>query len=208
MTLRPSVRASVAPIKVSDTGRNAEKDRSVSSMRARTSRPSNFSGGRHAGETAVPTLHFPFSIRRKATRHSARAIRAVLGTFACLAIVGSSTGCVRRTVTVNTDPQGALVHLNDQQIGTSPAKVDFTWYGDYDVVVRKDGYKTLKTNHRLDAPWYQVPPFDFVAEVLTPGWIHDEREMFFELEPAEPIDKEQLVEDAVEVRERTLFGSE
>src|SRR5437016_11722038 len=39
-------------------------------------------------------------------------------------------GCVRRTVTVRTDPQGAAVVLNDQHIGTSPVSVDFTWYGE------------------------------------------------------------------------------
>ncbi len=70
-------------------------------------------------------------------------------------------GCVRRTMTVRTEPEGARVLLNDEFVGTSPLTVDFTWYGDYDVTCRKDGYETLHTHHRIKPPWYQVPPFDF-----------------------------------------------
>ncbi len=117
-------------------------------------------------------------------------------------------GCVRRTVTVKTDPQGAEVVLNDQAVGTSPVDVDFTWYGDYDVIIRKDGYETLNTHQRLVRPWYQYPPMDFVAEVLLPFDFHDQKEMSFTLQPAEKIEREQLVQDAEAFRERTLFGEE
>ena len=33
------------------------------------------------------------------------------------------TGCVQRTITVNSDPQGALVYLNDIEIGRTPVTV-------------------------------------------------------------------------------------
>lgn len=115
-------------------------------------------------------------------------------------------GCVRRTVTIHTDPQGAEVTLNDQLIGTSPVSVDFLWYGDYDVIVRKEGYETLHTHQRLDPPWYQVPPIDFFAEILTPFTYHDRQEMSFTLEERKPVDRKDLVDQASEFRERTLFG--
>jgi hypothetical protein len=117
-------------------------------------------------------------------------------------------GCVRRTVTVNTQPQGAEVVLNDVQVGTSPVDVDFTWYGDYSVIIRKEGYETLKTHERLKQPWYQYPPMDFVAEVLLPFEFHDQQKMSFTLEPAEKTEREELVEQAGEFRERTLFGED
>jgi hypothetical protein len=117
-------------------------------------------------------------------------------------------GCVRRTMTINTDPQGATVHLNDELIGTTPVSVDFTWYGDYDVVARLDGYETLRTNHPINPPWYQYPPIDFIAETLVPFRIHDRHELFFELAPKQEIDREQLLQDAVDFRERTLFEGE
>ncbi|UCD29030.1 MAG: PEGA domain-containing protein [Planctomycetota bacterium] len=120
----------------------------------------------------------------------------------------TATGCVRRTVTIHTDPQGARIILNDEEVGTSPVSVDFTWYGDYDVTIRHEGYETLHTHQRLNAPWYQIPPIDFFAEAFVPFTIHDRHQMFFTLETRKPIDKTELVGDAVEMRQRTLYGSE
>ncbi len=119
-----------------------------------------------------------------------------------------SSGCVRRTVTISTDPQGATVTLNDEVIGTTPVSTDCTWYGDYDVIVRKDGCKTLATHHKIQRPWYQYPPVDLIAEALVPFTIHDRHEMFFELEPAEPVSRDELLDNAYELRDRTLFGED
>ncbi len=128
--------------------------------------------------------------------------------FGAALMVPAWTGCVRRNLTIRTDPQEARVYLNDRMVGTSPVTVGFTWYGDYDVVLRKEGYETLKTNFRVQAPWYQLPPFDFVAETMVPGTIEDNHEASFTLTPAEPVDHEALVETAAAFREEAIFGSE
>lgn len=128
--------------------------------------------------------------------------------IACAMLGLAAPGCVRRTVTINTAPQGAKVILNDEEVGTSPVQVDFLWYGDYDVIVRKDGYETLHTHQRLEPPWYQVPPFDFFAEILNPVMLHDQQQMSFTLHPAQPIDKAELIQKAGEVRERALFSED
>jgi len=125
-----------------------------------------------------------------------------------LAVGLAAPGCVRRTVTINTDPQGARVVLNDEEVGTSPVSVDFVWYGDYDVILRKEGYETVHAHHKLTPPWYQVPPIDFFAEVLCPLKLHDQQQMSFGLEPAQPIDRAQLLEHAKEVRDRALFSED
>ncbi len=80
-----------------------------------------------------------------------------------------TVGCVRRTARFTSVPDGARVFLNDREIGRTPATVEFTWYGDYDVVYRLEGYETIKTNAVLNPPLYQRFPFDFFAEVLWPG---------------------------------------
>ncbi len=119
------------------------------------------------------------------------------------------SGCVRRTMTINTAPQGARVILNDQEVGTSPVSIDFTWYGDYSVILEKEGYKTLQTNQFVVTPWYQTPGVDFLAEVLWPFPIHDKREYTFELEPAgEPISRDDLLKNAEEFRDRAIFGED
>ena len=88
-------------------------------------------------------------------------------------------GCVERKLTINTKPQGALVTLNDEQIGVSPVTVPFKWYGNYGVRITKDGYETLDTARELKAPLHDYPPFDFFAQVLYPGRIVDSYEWTF-----------------------------
>jgi hypothetical protein len=117
-----------------------------------------------------------------------------------------SAGCVRRTMTFNTDPQGAIVHLNDAEIGRTPVTVDFTWYGDYDIIYRLDGYTTLVTHHRVTAPWYELFPLDFFSEVLVPWEIHDRHKIpVAVLHPEPPPDVSALVQRADEMRDRTVY---
>ncbi len=114
-------------------------------------------------------------------------------------------GCVERTLTISTDPQGALVYLNDVEVGRSPVTQNFTWYGDYDVIVRKKGYRTLKTHARVQEPWYQIPPIDFFAECLVPATIRDKHHLDFTLEPITLPEREALIDRAEQFRERTLY---
>ena len=78
--------------------------------------------------------------------------------------VAASTGCVRRELTIESDPPGALVFLNDQEIGRTPVTRSFTFYGTYDVVLRLEGYDTLRAKKLVLAPWWQWVPIDFAAE--------------------------------------------
>ncbi len=115
------------------------------------------------------------------------------------------SGCVERTIRITSDPPGARVFLNDEEVGTTPVRTTFLWYGDYDIILRKDGYQTVKTHARIDPPWYQIPPLDFVSECLVIGTIHDDHELpTIRLEPAEDVLVEEVVERAVELRARTL----
>lgn len=109
-------------------------------------------------------------------------------------------GCVERKLTINTEPQGALITLNDEQIGVSPVTVSFNWYGDYWVRVSKEGFETLDTHRELKAPLHDRFPFDFFAGVLYPGQITDDYEWTFELAPRQDLPREQLLEQADALR--------
>lgn len=115
-----------------------------------------------------------------------------------------STGCVRRTISISTTPSNARVFLNDQEIGRSDVSTDFVWYGDYDVVIRKEGCKTLKTNWPINPPWYQYAPLDFFAEVFWPWQVHDRHARHFDLEPQDAASPEEVVERALETRDRAF----
>lgn len=119
----------------------------------------------------------------------------------------ASGGCVERVMKITTTPTGARVFLNDEEVGLSPVKVSFVWYGDYDIVIRKQGYETLKTHYRVEAPWYQYPVIDLVAETMVPTMIRDEHTLpDFVLTPAEIPPAGELVGRATEMRDRTTFG--
>lgn len=134
-------------------------------------------------------------------RVSARVVRVLV----TVGLVAALTGCVERTIRVESDPPGARVFLNDEEIGVTPAKTSFLWYGDYDVILRKDGFETLKTHHRIDPPWYQRPPFDLVAECLIATTIRDEHVFpTYKLTPATPPPVEEVIQRAVKLQAEAL----
>ncbi len=127
-------------------------------------------------------------------------------TFALIAYVFMVSlllsGCVERQLTINTKPKGAMVVLNDEEIGTSPVTVSFNWYGDYCVRISKPGFETLDTHRRLKGPWYDHFPFDFFAQIVNPKRIVDSYEWKFELSPKQQISREELVQKAREMKKQ------
>jgi hypothetical protein len=91
-------------------------------------------------------------------------------------------GCVERTLTVQSNPPGALVYLNDQEVGRTPLQRDFKWYGVYEVAIRKEGYAAIKTQAPIIAPWYEWVPFDLVSE-LIPLKIKVRPQLTYDLQP-------------------------
>ena len=121
-----------------------------------------------------------------------------------IALISAVTagGCVERKLTINTRPQGALVTLNDEEIGVSPVTVSFNWYGDYNVRISKDGFETLNTHRELKGPWYDQFPYDFFALVLNYKRIEDSYHWTFELEEKQQISREKLIENAEKLRKQ------
>jgi hypothetical protein len=113
-------------------------------------------------------------------------------------------GCVRRRLNVRSNPPGALVYVDNQQIGTTPCSVDFTYYGTREIRLIKPGYETLTVNQPIPTPWYQIPPLDFVSENLTPAKIRDNRTVTFDMAPQIIVPTEQLLDRANQLRGETL----
>lgn len=128
-------------------------------------------------------------------------IRAMLllGLAACMAM----TGCAQRRIIVTSDPPGALVWINDVEVGRTPVEASFLYYGVYDVQVRLEGYKAVNTGMKAAAPWYEYPPFDLAAEA-SPFPVTTTVKWHFTLTPAEmtETDEEALIERAREMRGR------
>jgi hypothetical protein len=116
-------------------------------------------------------------------------------------------GCVERKLTVTSEPEGALVYISDVEVGRTPLEMPFTWYGDYDVMLRLDGYKTLKTHANITPPVYEIPPLDFFS-AIAPWTYHDERHLHYELEKLELPGDAELIRRAKEMRQVNLAPPE
>lgn len=126
-------------------------------------------------------------------------MRSLALTMAAAVLAGC--GHVNRQLTIKSNPEGALVYLNGQEVGRTPFTTDITWYGWYDVIVRQEGYETLKTRQAVMAPWWQWVPMDLVAD-LTPGRKIDQRTLSYTLraQPEGGVDSAVLVDRAESMR--------
>ena len=94
-------------------------------------------------------------------------------------LLATQVGCVKRTLTITSDPPNALVWLNDREVGRTPMHVAFLYYGEYDIRIQHDERGTLLTSRWIRAPWWDAPFVDIAAEVLpfqldsTPVWHFD-----------------------------------
>src|SRR5215212_5465633 len=113
-------------------------------------------------------------------------------------------GIVRRRLNVNSNPQGALVYVDNQQIGTTPCSVDFTYYGTREIRLIKAGFETLTVNQPIPAPWYEYTPLDFVAENLVATKIRDNRTVNYNLAPQLVVPTQELIDRANQLRQETL----
>ena len=56
--------------------------------------------------------------------------------------VFSTSGCIRKRMTVRTTPSGAMAYIDKQPIGLTPVSTNFTYYGTRSIEIVRDGYRT------------------------------------------------------------------
>ena len=134
------------------------------------------------------------------TRSTPRCLTPLL-LWPLLAATFFISGCVERKLSITSFPSGALVTMNDQEVGRTPIETDFVYYGKYDVQVRKDGYQTINKPVQLHAPWWQYVPIDFFAEFM-PWHPTDHKHINFNLKPLDvnKISTTTLLDRAAELK--------
>jgi hypothetical protein len=123
-----------------------------------------------------------------------------LAVLAVVLTLAAGPGCVQRRMTIRSNPPGALVYVDDYQIGTTPVSTDFIYYGTRKIRLVKDGYETLTVRQPFPLTWYQVFPLDFVTENLWPWEIRDERVVDLAMMPAAATPPEEVVSRAEAAR--------
>jgi len=101
-----------------------------------------------------------------------------------LALAAGTSGCVERRYTVRSNPPGALVVVNGEEIGRTPVSRSFTYYGDRDISLMMDGFQTQRVIQPVKAPWYDNLLTEFFSENLVPFTIRDDRDFTYQMTPA------------------------
>jgi hypothetical protein len=116
----------------------------------------------------------------------------------------SAHAIVRRRLNVNSNPQGALVYVDNQQVGVTPCSVDFTYYGTREIRLIKPGFETLTVNQPIPAPWYEYLGLDFISENLVTTKIRDNRTVNYNLAPQLIVPTQELIDRGNQLRQDTL----
>jgi hypothetical protein len=115
-------------------------------------------------------------------------------------------GCVRRTVEITSEPSGALVLLNDREIGRTPVTAEILYYGTYDVQLRLEGHEPINGSAEAKAPaWDWIGP-DLVAE-LIPADFTSRNAWHFTMLPVD-VDPAAVLLRARGLQSRTIVAEE
>lgn len=137
---------------------------------------------------------------------SGRARRQVVLAIVWGVWLSSLSGCVYRRLVVRSDPPGAQVILDGQEVGNTPVAVPFTYYGTRQLTLVKPGYETRTELVRIPAPWYQWMPIDFVSDNFLPRQVNDRHEICWQLSPQGVVPQEKLQERAESLRSEAHIG--
>ena len=120
--------------------------------------------------------------------------------------VSSTSGCIRKRMTVRTSPPGAMAYIDKQPIGLTPVSTSFTYYGTRSIEIVRDGYRTERFLRRFNPPWYAIPPLDFFSETLWPYEMRDERIIDVQLTPEPVVPIEALIASGEQLRLQSSQG--
>ena len=111
----------------------------------------------------------------------------------CLvAILLLATGCVKRSIVVESNPPGAQVWINEHPAGVTPLTQSFIIHGRYKFRLRKMGFRELVTREMVRAPVYEWIPLDFVFEILFPFHLEDKHVFRYHLTAEPPSERLQV----------------
>ncbi|HUV38943.1 MAG TPA: PEGA domain-containing protein [Planctomycetota bacterium] len=129
------------------------------------------------------------------TRHVTMAMLAVS------VVLLAAAGCVERKLIITSDPPGARVYVDDEEVGQTPVSTRFDFYGGRTFVLKKDGYRDTMEVRKVRKPFYAQPVLDIITD-LGPIPIKDHQSFHFKMEPMQPVDADALIERAREMRSR------
>lgn len=114
-----------------------------------------------------------------------------LAAVSLLLLAMTPAGCVRRQIDITSTPSGALVKVNDREVGRTPCRIEFDHYGVFDVRLTHPGYESVVGVGRADAPFWDWAGIDLLGE-LAPMDLVSSNQWHFAMVPDRE-DRENLV---------------
>ena len=102
--------------------------------------------------------------------------------------------------TIRTDPPGATVVVNGEEIGPSPASKSFVYYGDRKISLILDGFQTKTLIQPINAPWWDNYFTEFFTENFVPVSLRNERDFTYKLDPFKTTPQGELRDRAEALR--------
>ncbi|MEO2020846.1 MAG: PEGA domain-containing protein [Pirellulaceae bacterium] len=124
----------------------------------------------------------------------------------CLDVL-PATARVRRRLTIISNPPGAVVFVDDREIGVTPVSTSFTYYGTRKIQLVMEGFETLTVKRTFSPPWYQWPVIDFISENMIRRKLRDERVVDFRMVPQRIVPSDVLLQRAQRLRDRSRQGA-
>lgn len=122
-----------------------------------------------------------------------RGLRLRIACGVGLVALGGLTGCVERRYTIRSNPPGAQVIVNGEEIGPTPVSRSFTYHGNREITLMHDGFATKTLVQLIEAPWWDNHFTEFFTENLIPFTFRDEHEFNYEMKPASVPDTNDLL---------------
>lgn len=122
-------------------------------------------------------------------------------------LLATQTACVRKRVTIISNPPGAQVFVDNREIGTTPVSTSYVYYATRSIRLQKDGYESLTVQRNFEPPWYEYPPLDLFSESFVPLELRDERVIEFQLIPLQKVPTETIRQRADTLRSQASSGN-
>ena len=117
-------------------------------------------------------------------------VTKVLLALCCIVLL---FGCAERRIIITSEPSGAAVTMDGQEKGITPVSVPFSFYGNREVVLEKDGYQSLKSIIPVNPPVFQVFPLDLLM-LFVPYPFVDTHSFYFIMEKQGKTDIKKCME--------------
>ncbi len=124
--------------------------------------------------------------------------------FGCALSAALLSGCVKRSIIVDTDPPGAELWINGHPMGKTPVTYAFITHGRYKFEIQKAGFQPLTVREMVKAPMYEWIPVDFLFEFFVPVHLEDKHSFLYKLATQSAEEKLELETPAN--RESLLAG--